>query len=100
MLSFEDSFDSHIPQAFPLCSPPLIALFWHDLDPEVGGNIYYRQTDDPQLLQLYHICLSTALATKGLDNLFPTLLFIATWDQVAQCCDSGLAQVNSTVAIK
>ena len=97
MLSFEDSFISHNPQAFPLSSPPLVAPFWHDFNPGVGGNIYYRQTNDSQLLQLYHTRLSTALATKDLDNFFPTLLFIATWDQVAQYL--GSAQVNATVTI-
>ena len=92
-----DSFASCCPQAFPLRSPPLIAPFWHDFGPYLGGNIYYRQTNDSQLLQLYHTRLSTALATKDLGNFFPTLLFTATWDQVAQF--SGLAQVNATVTV-
>ena len=97
LLSFKHSFTACCPQAFPLSSPPLVAPFWHDFNPGVGGNIYYRQTNDLQLLQFYHIRLSTALATKDLDNFFPALLFIATWDQVAQY--SGSAQVNSTVTV-
>ena len=98
MLSFEGSFTSCCgSRSFPLRSPPLIAPFWHDFGPHQGGNIYYRQTNDSQLLQLYHTRLSRALFTKGLGNFFPTLLFIATWDQVAQFGHS--AQVNATVTV-
>ena len=78
---------------FPDNSPPLIAPFWHDFNPSIGGNIYYRQTNDPQQLQLYNTRLSTALTTNGLSNdFFPTLLFIATWDQVPQFSGSRLVK--------
>ena len=91
VLSFERSFTSCCaPRTFPSSSPPLIAPFWHDFDPTVGGKIYYRQTNDPRQLQLYHTRLSTALTTKGLSNFFPALLFIATWDQVPQFSGSAL----------
>ena len=95
MLSFETSFTSCCaPRTLPRSSPPLIAPYWHDFDPTIGGAIYYRQTNDSQQLQLFHTRLSLALnAAGGLSNFSPTLLFIATWDQVPQY--SGSALVNS-----
>ena len=94
MLSFETSFISCCaPRTFPRSSPPLIAPYWHDFDPSNGGSIYYRQTNDPQQLQLFHTRLNSALNTRRLSSFSPTLLFIATWDQVSQF--SGSALVNS-----
>ena len=94
MLSFETSFISCCaPRTFQRSSPPLIAPYWHDFDPTVGGSIYYRQIIDTQQLQLFQTCLSSALNAAGLSNFSPALLFIATWDQVPQY--SGSALVNS-----
>lgn len=93
VLSFEQSFTTCCgSRTFPRSSssPPLVAPFWLDFNPRVGGNIYYRQTNHPQQLQLYHARLNTALTIKGLSNFFPTLLFIATWDQVAQYSGSAM----------
>ena len=68
---------------FPLPdNVPLIAPFWDNVDIERLGNISYRETSDPTLLQK---------ANAQLQELFPsassftaTTLFIATWDRVAE----------------
>ena len=68
---------------FPLPdNVPLIAPFWDNVDIERFGNISYRETSDPTLLQK---------ANAQLQELFPstssfttTTLFIATWDRVAE----------------
>lgn len=66
---------------FPFRSPPLIAPFWDDFDPSVGGAIYYRLTNDSDQLQLF--CNYTLLLKdEELNEYYPTHLFIATWHQV------------------
>ena len=99
MLSFKTPFITCCtPRTFPRSSPPLIAPYWHDFDPRIGSAIYYRQTNDSQQLQLFHTCLSSALnATGGLSNFSPTLLFIATWDQVPKFSRSALVNSRSMV---
>ena len=86
VLSFGGTgFIEYTPREFPFPSPPLIAPFWHDFNPNVGGSIFYRQTNDSAQLQLVHTMLSD-LDVEGLDldlaNFHPTQLFIATWYQV------------------
>ncbi|KAJ1168100.1 hypothetical protein NDU88_000054 [Pleurodeles waltl] len=58
----------------------VVAVFWADVDIRVAGEIYYRQSTDPNLLQN---------ATSDINTYFPgydfnaTWVFIATWDRVA-----------------
>ena len=82
------SFNIH----FTRCCPPrnlisrdipLIALFWHDFNPEIGGKIYYRQTNATNELNTVHQIFSS-LDTGELSDFSPTHLFIATWDQVPE----------------
>ena len=68
---------------FPLDSrwPPLIAPFWTDFNPSAGGNIYYRQTNDSDLLQAVESVVQDS-DNEDLNSFSPTHLFIATWDEV------------------
>ena len=59
---------------FPFISPPLIAPFWADFDLRRGGNVFYRQTTDPETLQQ----ISFTVSLGGFE-FTPTLAFIATW---------------------
>lgn len=52
----------------------LIAPFWHDVNTLNGGEIYYRQETDQELLEIFDLLAH---------DFQPTLLFIATWDHVA-----------------
>ena len=58
----------------------MIAPFWADIDFSKTGNVFYRQTTDPDLL---------ARATNEIKLAFPTSskakiknLLIVTWDEV------------------
>ena len=53
---------------------PLIAPFWHDVNTVNGGEIYYRQETDSELLASFDLLAQ---------DFRPKLLFIATWDRVA-----------------
>ena len=77
-MSFNSNFTRFRPAPFPFTAPPLIAPFWTDFDPRKGGNIYYRQTAQPDILE--QISFTTSHVSGF--QFQPTLAFIATWDGV------------------
>ena len=79
ILSFRAPFTSFSPHPFPLGELPLIAPFWDDVDITVGGEILYRETQDPKLLQQF---TQELINTTGISSYQPTYLFIATWVDV------------------
>lgn len=76
-------------RAFPRDSP-LIAPFWHDVNTANGGEIYYRQTSDPELLTFF---------LGVFPDFQPTLLFIATWNRVAPSAFPNLVCLHNTVYV-
>ena len=82
IISFRLTFTEFIPQRFPLNNfIPLIAPFWDDVDIRRGGNIFFRLTDNANLLQRARDQLQGLFPSSA--NFTPTTLFIATWDRVA-----------------
>ena len=80
-ISFRSPFLNWIPTLFSFRSiPPLIAPYWEDFDLRKGGNIFYRQTSNPILLQIVRDQVQVSFQSTG--NFNPTDLFIVTWDQV------------------
>ena len=87
VLSFVQGFTVCCPpRDFPRGPPPLIAPFWHDFNPRNGGTISYRMTDDFQLRQLVHVSIQNFV----MDDFFPTILVVATWDHVAPFGGTGV----------
>lgn len=81
VISFRNSFDDFIPNPFPLTSVDiLIAPFWDDHDVRIEGRILYRFSEEASLLEEVGASVN---ASFGL-SFTPTLLFIATWEGVAQ----------------
>ena len=77
-----ESFTEYYARPFPFRSLPLIAPFWDDIDFLFLNGLYYRQTNDSDLLQKFYNY--TSLLNKGeanSDDYYPTHLFIATWDE-------------------
>ena len=96
ILSFNDPFTRCCgSRSFPINSTPLIAPFWHDFNPMVGGRISYRQTGSNDQLNHVHQ-LFTSLDTGELRNFFPTHLFVTTWDHVSQYRGSSLVSFSIT----
>ena len=87
VLSFGiERFIKHYATPFPFRSPPLIAPFWDDINFYLWKGLYYRQTNDSDLLQLFHNY--TLLLNNGDSNTellhydyYPIHLFVATWDK-------------------
>ena len=81
MISFDNNYTAHTPRPFPLNDTNMIvAPFWADVDTRGIGQVFYRQTTDPNLL---------ARATSEIREFFPDSqnvtmqnLLIATWDNV------------------
>lgn len=84
-ITFGAPFSAWNPRRFPLNfgSPgPLIAPYWADVDtrPTGSGTVFYRETQDPLLLQRAQSELQ--MAFPGLSSFNPVFLFIATWYRV------------------
>jgi hypothetical protein len=74
-------YKNHHVEPFPLQSSNaiVIAPFWTDIDIENGGELYFRSSDDSNLLQEVGVVIGGG---DGSDFL-PITLFIATWYRVA-----------------
>lgn len=84
MISFQQSFTQCCePRDFPRGPPPLIVPFWHDASTINGGNIFYRQTSDPQLLSKFHLYARMYSVTFN-----PASILVVTWDRVAPFTDT------------
>ncbi|NWR95963.1 TECTA protein, partial [Furnarius figulus] len=81
VISFDDPVRQYTADPFPLVDGrTFVAPYWADVDNVLGGDIFYRQTTDPELL---------ADISQNINQYFPeisftaTWAFVATWDHVA-----------------
>ena len=80
-ISFTRAVTTFTPQAFPLADDlELIAPYWSDVDTRGTGNVWYRETADPDLLERAQKEIRRAFVAH--ENFVPTYLFVATWDHV------------------
>ena len=63
-------------------SSPIIAPFWDDINIVDGGVIYYRQVFDRLILDQVQLEVLSRYPEVGF--FFPSVVFVATWDRVAQ----------------
>ena len=85
MLSFRQSFTT--PYSFgsdfdSVFSPPIVAPFWDLVDIRTGGTIYYRQDFNSSVADQIQQDIHTQFPDVGF--FYPSLVFVATWDRVAQ----------------
>ncbi|XP_053123558.1 sushi, nidogen and EGF-like domain-containing protein 1 [Hemicordylus capensis] len=81
VVSFGVNVSQYTPDPFPLdAGSPFVAPYWGDVNNEFGGDIWWRQTQDPKLL---------SRCTEDINQYFPEVPFtavwalVATWDHVA-----------------
>ncbi|XP_028597597.2 alpha-tectorin-like, partial [Podarcis muralis] len=96
VVSFSVPVPEYTPKAIPMVDgKAFVAPYWADANIILGGHVYYRQTQKPELLRN---------VTRDINNYFPeisftaTWLFIATWDRVAYF-GSLSSKVNTFQAI-
>ncbi len=68
-------------------SPPIVAPFWDNVNIMDGGVIYYRQVFDSLIVDLVRQEVASQFPEVGF--FFPSLVFVATWDTVAQFAGNG-----------
>ena len=77
-----EQVSQYTPDTFPLDgNRRLVAPFWADVDTRKGGDVFYRETTDPNLLQ--QATDQVAATYVNQQNFRATWLFIATWNEVA-----------------
>ncbi|XP_048358241.1 sushi, nidogen and EGF-like domain-containing protein 1 [Sphaerodactylus townsendi] len=81
VVSFGVPVPEYTPEAIPLANGKhFVAPYWGDVNNILGGDVFYREVNDPETLQQI---------TKDIHQYFPNLpftctgAFIATWDHVA-----------------
>ncbi|XP_068098424.1 uncharacterized protein [Hyperolius riggenbachi] len=96
LLSFRSAISQYVPQPLPQAfGNPFLALFWSDINNQVAGDIFYRQTTDPDLL---------SLVTSDIHAYFHNVTFtahwafVATWHRVAYY-GSNTNKVNTFQAV-
>ena len=89
ILSISEPFTDPNSIPFPLSTGDiLIAPFWDNIDVTQGGQILYRLTDDVAIRNTVGAMVNDGLG----DDFFPSSVFIATWDRVAE--SGGPSDVN------
>lgn len=81
-ISFDRTLHTYTPHAFPLNdSRKIVAPYWCDIDTRKGGDVWYYETNNEDLLRN---------ATNNVREMFPSQmnfkaawLFVATWVDVA-----------------
>ena len=81
VISFGSPFTSYYIRSLPLSgSYRIIAPYWADVDTRGTGQIFYRQSTDPNLFAKASSEIQAAYPLS--QNVTVTSLFITTWDSV------------------
>ncbi|XP_062583117.1 sushi, nidogen and EGF-like domain-containing protein 1 [Saccostrea cucullata] len=99
-ISFLTPVSQYTPDPFPLGGDRrLITPFWGDLNTRKGGNVRYRETTDPKILER----ASTEIRAYFPEfySFYSAWVFIATWDDVAfyGCSSTGCLKRNTFQAV-
>ncbi|XP_052447930.1 alpha-tectorin [Carassius gibelio] len=98
VISFNVQVSQFTPEAFPLSdSRSFIAPLWADVHNGIRGDVYYRETTDPEILER-----ATQDVKKYLKNMVSftaTWVFITTWNQVTFYGGSQTTPVNTFQAV-
>ncbi|CAJ0961131.1 unnamed protein product [Ranitomeya imitator] len=96
VISFNMAVSQYTPDAFPLTNgETFVTPFWGDVDNDLGGTVYYRESTDPDLLQKISEDMKEHLPVL---HYRATWAFVATWDKVAYY-GSASKKVNTFQAV-
>ncbi|NXG82289.1 TECTA protein, partial [Stercorarius parasiticus] len=83
VVSFGTGVPEFTPEPFPLPGHrPFVAPYWADVDTRLGGDVFYRQSREPELLARLTRDLAVAV-TPSEPPPRPTWAFVATWHRVS-----------------
>lgn len=81
VISFSVQVSQFTPEPFPLSdSRSFIAPFWADVHNGIRGDVYYRETTEPEILA--RATQDVRKYIKSMQSFTATWAFIATWNQV------------------
>lgn len=81
VISFSIQVSQFTPEAFPLSdSRSFIAPLWADVHNGIRGDVYYRESTDPETLERANQDVRKYF--KNMVSFTATWVFIATWNQV------------------
>ena len=81
IISFNDSFTSVIPLPFPLSSnAELIAPYWAHADITSAGTVFYRETNDTDVLNR---ASNDVRFFSEFSSFSATTVFIVTWEGIS-----------------
>ena len=94
-LSFNVSWTTWSPTAFPIPTYPVVAIYQADVYTVYNGSVWYRITQNATLLA------KAANDIRALTGTSVSLqwLFIATWDHVGYCCSGTDKVVLNTITL-
>lgn len=94
VISFSVQVSQFTPEAFPLSdSRSFIAPLWADVHNGIRGDVYYRETTDPELLE--RATQDVRKHFKNMPSFTATWAFLATWHQVTFYGGSQTTPVES-----
>eukprot|EP00063_Salmo_salar_P017752 XP_013992587.1 PREDICTED: alpha-tectorin-like [Salmo salar] len=94
VISFEVQVSQFTPEAFPLGdSRSFIAPLWADVHNGIRGDVYYRESTDPELLE--RATQDIRKYFKNMPTFTATWIFITTWHQVTFYGGSQTTPVNT-----
>ncbi|XP_056187494.1 sushi, nidogen and EGF-like domain-containing protein 1 [Falco biarmicus] len=83
VVSFGTGVPEFTPEPFPLPGHrPFVAPYWADVDTRLGGDVFYRQSQEPELLARLTRDLTPAVTSSD-PTPKPTWAFVATWYRVS-----------------
>uniref|UniRef100_A0A672P1U9 Tectorin alpha n=1 Tax=Sinocyclocheilus grahami TaxID=75366 RepID=A0A672P1U9_SINGR len=98
VISFNIQVSQFTPEAFPLSdSRSFIAPLWADVHNGIRGDVYYRETTDPEILE--RVTQDVRKYLKNMVSFTATWVFIATWNQVTFYGGSQTTPVNTFQAV-
>ena len=78
-------FDDNIcPQLLPLIAPPCA-----DQDTQYCGSVWYRLTNDTEVIERFNDERTSIPAFPQISSPPTEEVFIATWDRVGYCCSNN-----------
>ncbi|KAM6907349.1 alpha-tectorin [Xenentodon cancila] len=94
VISFSVQVSQFTPEAFPLSdSRSFIAPLWADVHNGIRGDVYYRETTDPEILE--RATQDVRKHFKNMPAFTAVWVFIATWNQVTFYGGSQTTPVNT-----
>ncbi|XP_020319975.1 alpha-tectorin [Oncorhynchus kisutch] len=98
VISFNVQVSQFTPEAFPLSdSRSFIAPLWADVHNGIRGDVYYRESADPELLE--RASQDIRKYFKNMPTFTATWIFITTWHQVTFYGGSQTTPVNTFQAV-